>query len=296
MSEFDQKSKILIVDGMNLIKRCYHGIPSRHNEEGMPTNIIYGFVRTLINEYNIFNCTGIITVFDTPTSSQGKKTFYPEYKGNRKALTEKELEDREIINEQIPHLKTVLRAAGVTLLSNKKYEADDLIATLAENLKKDNKVFILSRDNDLLQLVDDNVIIIRPGSQGKGKTVINTHTFKELYPDLISPAHIFDLKVIGGDPSDNIPGLNRVREKTALKILAQYRSLDNIEKNLSQLDSKTKVLFENGLNIIERNKVLVALDKNIEIPPDKVELKNIDFRTEEMKRLYSFYNADPWKD
>jgi DNA polymerase-1 len=163
-------------------------------------------------------------------------------------------------------------------------------------LKQDNKIFILSRDNDLLQLVDDKVTIIRPGSQGKGKTVVNPHTFKELYPELISPAHIFDLKVIGGDPSDNIPGLNRVREKTALKILAQYKSLDNIENDPSQLDTKTKVLFENGAHIIERNKVLVGLDKNIQIPPDKIELKDIDFRTEEMKKLYTFYNADPWKD
>ena len=296
MNESSKQLKILIVDGMNLIKRCYHGIPVRYNEEGMPTNIIYGFIRTLINEYNIFNCTNIIVVFDTPTSSQGKKEIYSEYKGNRKNLTDKELQDKEIINEQIPHLQAVLRAAGVTLLSNKKYEADDLIATLAEKFKVDHKIFILSRDNDLLQLVDEKVTIIRPGSQGKGKTVVNPHTFKELYPDLLSPQHIFDLKVIGGDPSDNIPGLNRVREKTALKILSQYQSLNNIERDLSQLDPKTKVLFESGQDIIKRNKELVGLDKNIKIPLERIPLNAIDFRSEDIKKMYSFYNSDPWKD
>ena len=298
MDEYSQqKKKILLVDGMNLVKRCYFAIPMRHNHEGLPTNVIYGFMRTLINENSIFNFDGIFAVFDTPTSSNWRKEIYPAYKANRKLKTEKDFQDKEIIDAQLEHLIKILKAANVTVLANKKHEADDIIASLAEMLKEDHKVYILSSDKDLLQLVDKNVYLIRP-KQGNNsvKTLVNLQTFKNLYPELENPERIFDLKVLTGDSSDNISGLTRVGDKTGLKMLAQYKSVENMLSDLDSLDEKTKKLIESDMPTLEVNQRIIKLIRNIEIPEERRPIQQTDFRNELMNKYYNYYNSNPWKD
>jgi 5'-3' exonuclease len=287
--------KVLIVDGMNLIKRCFHAIPSRKNKEGMEVNSLYGFIRTLINEQSIFSFAGIVVVFDSKTGSQYRKDIYPEYKGNRRPKTQEEADQRELVNEQVRHLISVLEFCNIPVLMHKRFEADDVIASLAQILKHSYHLFILSADKDLYQLIETNVSIIKPGMANGVKTVINPRVFKDLYPELEGPTRMFDLKVLAGDTSDNVKGLTRVGDKTALKLLEEFGTVDVIQENLDSLSPKHKLLFTNEKEILERNKKIIALVRDIPISPDKTPIGLPNFYTPKAKELYLHYNINPWE-
>lgn len=289
-----QRDKVLIIDGMNLIKRCFHAIPSRKSNEGIEVNGMYGFIRTLINEQSIFKFAGQIVVFDSRTGSQYRKEIYPEYKANRKPTTEEEKLQKEQVNLQVQLLTNILKFCDIPVLIHKRYEADDVIASLVQTLKNDYHLYILSADRDLFQLVDNYSWIIKPGLANGTKTIVTPQSFKEMYPELENPSQVFDLKVLSGDSSDNIKGLTRVGEKTALKLLSSHKTVKNLCENLDKLNEKYKTLILKEMDIIERNKQLIALVKDIPIPTDKIPIKQPKFYTEDAKKLYSYYNINPW--
>jgi 5'-3' exonuclease len=290
----DNRKKILIVDGMNLVKRCYHAIPSRKNNEGMEVNSLYGFIRTLINEQSIFKFAGHIVVFDSRTGSGFRKEIYPEYKANRKPKTEEEARQREEVNEQVQHLVNILRYCGIPVLMHKKFEADDVIASLVQVLKDSYHLYILSADKDLFQLIEEKVWIIKPGLANGTKMIVTPKEFQKMYPELESPKNMFDLKVLSGDFSDNIKGLTRVGEKTALKLLASHKSVQNIYENLDSLEEKYRNLVQKERDIIDRNKLLISLVKDIPISEDRIPIRVPSFYSPEIKDIYKEYNIDPW--
>lgn len=288
--------KILIVDGSNLVKRCFFAIPSRNSEDNIPVHAIYGFIRTLINEASIFKFKTIYVAFDTKTSSNIRREIYPEYKLNRKPKSDEDIQQRKQLNEQCELLIGILKSANIHVLRNEKYEADDIIASLAKVLKTDNQIYILSADKDLLQLIDKQVMVISPGLANRQKIVVGNHNFTQFSKGLKFPKQIIDLKVLSGDSSDNIKGLTRIGDKTALKLIGEFETVDQMRSNLDKLPEKIQKLFKDESFILERNKKIITLIDNIKIPEKFFELKSFDFKSEKMKSLYKQYNIDPWQD
>lgn len=287
--------KLLIVDASNLIKRCYHAIEPRFSDCGIQVNSIYGYLRTLINETAIFNFDGIFNVFDTKTSSDWRKAIYPFYKANRKPKTEKEVQDKEIINQQTELLFNLLAYMNLSPLKHKGLEADDIIASLCNQLKEDYQLFILSADKDLVQLIDTNVTLIRPKTAYTKKMVINLKTFNNYFPDLLNPKQIVDLKVLSGDNSDNISGLTKVGEKTAIKILKEYNSVEQL-LYVPIADPKLRNKIEAEKEVLERNLKLIPLTKFVKIPNERLIFSKPDFKSDKYLEIYNKYNIHPWVD
>ncbi|QVK20560.1 DNA polymerase I [Mycoplasmatota bacterium] len=237
--------KVILVDGFSLIFRAYYATAYTgnlmRNSKGVPTNCLFGFA-SMIKKLTKEDFSHFLVAFDF-----GKKTFrhdkYPEYKDGR-SETPKEL------IEQIPYTKELCDKLGIKRYEKELYEADDIIGTLAkEACDKGYKVEIFTGDKDLLQLATNNITV---NITKKGITQIESFTPGYLYEKMeIEPGQITDLKGLMGDSSDNLPGIPGVGEKTAIKLLKQYGTIENVfadkENIKGKLGEKIRDNFELGL-------------------------------------------------
>ena len=229
----DNVEKIILVDGNNLLFRSYYATAYNgnfmKNSKGFPTNALYGFVNMMNKIIEEEKPTYIMVAFDKGKTFRHDK--YDFYKQGR-------IETPKELSEQFPVAKQILNAMGIKYYETNDYEADDIIGTFAKYCDDDPNFVgtIISSDKDLLQLITDDIDI----KLLKQKDYIryNKDTFKEDYG--IEPINIIDLKALMGDSSDNIPGVKGIGEKTALKLLQQYHTLDGIYENLDQLSEKIK--------------------------------------------------------
>ncbi|WP_058307687.1 5'-3' exonuclease [Gracilibacillus massiliensis] len=225
------KSNVLIIDGMALLFRGFFATAFTGNfmvnSKGIPRNGLFGFLNYFCNAIETFQPTHVICCWD-----MGSQTFrndlYKGYKSNRDAPPE------ELV-PQFDLAKDIVSAFQVPNVGVVGYEADDCIGTLAKQLQADHKVTVVTGDQDLLQLVDQqiNIAIMKKG-QGN-YDVFNIDNFYEKRG--LTPAQIIELKGLMGDSSDNYPGIKGVGEKTALKLLQQYETIDNM---LADKDNLTK--------------------------------------------------------
>lgn len=232
---------IVLIDGNNLMFRSYYATAYSgrlmHNSKGFPTNALYGFV-SMINKIVEEEKPNYITVaFDIGKNFRHEK--YPEYKDGR-AETPKDL------ITQFPIAKEILTAMGIKYLECERYEADDIIGTIVKMcaIDKDFKATIVSSDRDLLQLInfETEVKLLKQ----KGFIRYSEKSFTEEYK--FPPIKIIDLKALAGDSSDNIPGVKGVGDKTALKLLQEYGSLDNIYLNIDKIKGALKDKLINDKN------------------------------------------------
>lgn len=219
-------NKILVVDGSNVLHRAYHGLPLLKTTDGRYTNAAYGFMMMLQKIMDQEQPTHVAICFD-----KGKNTFrhkqYTEYKAQRKPL------DPELV-EQFPLIREVLALNGFTCLELDEYEADDIIATLARRGQENgDDVLIFSGDKDLLQMLDTNIRVISGKRSLTDLVVTDVAAFKEKYG--LEPIRLIDLKGLMGDPSDNLPGVAGVGEKTALKLLHQYGTIENVYQHIEEM-------------------------------------------------------------
>lgn len=218
--------KILLVDGSNILHRAYHGLPLLRTSQGRYTNAAYGFMIMLQKILDQENPTHVAICFD-----KGKNTFrhkrYPQYKAQRKPL------DPELV-EQFPLIREVLSLNGYCTLESDLYEADDIIGTLAKmgSLEGD-EVLIFSGDKDLLQMLDSHIRVISGKKTLTDLIITDVSSFEEKYG--IEPKCLVDLKGLMGDASDNLPGVTGVGEKTALKLLHQYGTLESVYRHIDEL-------------------------------------------------------------
>ncbi len=231
--------KIILVDGNNLLFRSYYATAYNGtmmmNSKGFPTNALFGFANMMNKIILEEKPTYMIVAFDKG------KTFrhaeYEDYKGGR-ATTPDELK------MQFPKAKEMLTYMGIQYYECDNYEADDILGTFAAYCDKDPNFIgtIVSSDKDLLQLISDDIDI----KLLKQKDYIryNKQTFHEAYG--IDPIHVIDLKALMGDSSDNIPGVRGVGEKTALKMLQDYKTLDGVYENLDQFTPKMREKLESS--------------------------------------------------
>lgn len=254
-----EKKDVLLVDGMALLFRGFFATAFRGNfmktSEGVPTNGVYQFLRYLLDAIDKFEPTHVICLWD-----MGSKTFrtelYPEYKANR--------DDPPL--ELIPQfdlVKEVTASFGIPNIGLENYEADDCIGTLANDFGKTNTVTILTGDRDILQLVEKNVrVAIMKKGQGNYEVFERTNFYEKTG---IYPKQIIDLKGLMGDTADNYPGVKGIGEKTGLKLLQEYHSIDHILENIDQLPKGVQTKIKTNIDLLHVSRELAEIKCDIPI-------------------------------
>ena len=222
----DKKKHLLIIDANSVIHRAYHALPLLTTKKGELVNAVYGFLLVFFKAIKDFQPDYIVACFDFPGPTFRHKK-YKEYKAKRPPTP------KDLVS-QIPKVKEILNAFSVPVFEKEGFEADDIIASLKiKNQRAKIKNIIISGDLDLLQLVDKQtgVYILRKGV--KDTVLYDENLVKEKFQGL-TPEQILDFKALRGDPSDNIPGVTGVGEKTAIKLIKQFGNLENLYKAINQ--------------------------------------------------------------
>ena len=227
------KKRAILIDGNNLLFRSYYATAYNgnlmKNSKGFPTNALFGFVNMLNKIINEEKPEYIMVAFDT--GHNFRKDLCDTYKDGR-------IETPNDLKIQFPEAKKICTLLGIKYIECDNYEADDIIGTFARMADEDKNynATIISSDKDLLQLISDEVDVKL--LKQKDYILMNEQTFFEHYG--IKPIRMIDLKALMGDPSDNIPGVKGIGEKTALSLLVKYDTLENLYNHLDELTPKTK--------------------------------------------------------
>ena len=227
------KKRAILIDGNNLLFRSYYATAYNgnlmKNSKGFPTNALFGFVNMLNKIINEEKPEYIMVAFDT--GHNFRKDLCDTYKDGR-------IETPDDLKIQFPEAKKICTLLGIKYIECDNYEADDIIGTFARMADEDKNynATIISSDKDLLQLISDEVDVKL--LKQKDYILMNEQTFFEHYG--IKPIRMIDLKALMGDPSDNIPGVKGIGEKTALSLLVKYDTLENLYNHLDELTPKTK--------------------------------------------------------
>ncbi|MBI5972492.1 5'-3' exonuclease [Staphylococcus caledonicus] len=258
--------RVLLVDGMALLFRHFYAT-SLHNQfmynsEGIPTNGIQGFVRHIFTAIKEINPSHVAVCWD-----MGQDTFrnemYDMYKQNRAAPPD------ELI-PQFNYVKEISEQFGFVNVGVTNYEADDVIGTLAKAYSTDNEVHIITGDKDILQCINDNVEVwlIK-----KGFTIYNRYTLSRFIEEYeLNPLQLIDIKAFMGDSADGYPGVKGIGEKTALKLIQTYGSVDNVLEHLDQLTPAQQKKINNDKENLILSKQLAEI--YTEVPIDTEELYN----------------------
>ncbi|HDJ29074.1 MAG TPA: DNA polymerase I [Proteobacteria bacterium] len=246
-----EKKKIYVVDGSSFIYRAYHALPELITAKGQPTNAIYGFTTMMLKLIEDEQPEYIAVAMDARRPTW-RDEIYPEYKANRPPMPDD-------LVQQLPYFTQILEALGVPFLHQEGYEADDLIATLVREARERGfAAVIISGDKDLMSLVGDSVVM---NDTLKGKIYTVPEVEKKFG---LSGEQLLDLLALAGDKSDNVPGIKGVGPKTALSLLQEYGSLDNLLEHADQIKKKgwrDKILA--GLDDARLSRILVTLDDQV---------------------------------
>jgi len=272
--------KVILVDGNNLMFRSYYATVYSGNtmktKDGFPTNALYGFVNMINKIISEEQPKYLMVAFDIG------KTFrhdnYTEYKGGR-------IETPDDLKMQFPKAKEILEAMGIKYLEYEGYEADDIIGTFAK-MVDDNEEYvatIVSSDKDLLQLISNDVEVKL--LKQKDYIRMNRDVFFETYG--IEPIKMIDLKALMGDSSDNIPGVKGIGEKTALKLLQKYNSIENMYANINEITGATKTKLEDGKDSAFMSKSLATIYTEV---PLNISFEDISYNANHKEELLKIYN------
>lgn len=230
------RKRLIIIDSNILIHRAYHALPPLKNKKGELTNAIYGFLLVFFRAIREFQPNYLVAVFDTAKPTFRHKAF-DGYKAQRPPTPEG-------LSAQIPKIKTILEESSIAIFEKEGFEADDIIGTIAKlALNEDSnglEVIILSCDLDMLQLVNGNTFVCTFNKGFKDMVLYDKEKVKERYE--IPLASLVDFRALKGDPSDNIPGVEGVGEKTAISLLKNFHSLDNLYGEIQDVTEKTRTI------------------------------------------------------
>jgi DNA polymerase-1 len=257
-AEKQQPGRLLLLDGHSLAYRAFFALPPENfsTTTGQPTNAVYGFTAMLINVLRDEQPTHVAVAFD-----RSEPTFrheqYVEYKANRR-------ETPEDFRSQLSLIFEVLDALGIKRLSVAGYEADDLIATLATQAENEGMdVLIVSGDRDVLQLVDDQVTVLMTRRGITDMSRFTPAAVEEKYS--LTPAQYPDFAAVRGDPSDNLPGIPGVGEKTATKWIREFGSLEELVNRVDEVKGKAGDALREHLGDVLRNRQMTALVRDVPI-------------------------------
>lgn len=242
--------KIVLIDGHSILNRAFYGVPDLTNSEGLHTNAVYGFLNIMLKILDEEKPDYLTVAFDVkhPTF---RHEMYPEYKGTRKGMPDE-------LKEQVPLLQEVLGSMGVRMVTKEGFEADDILGTIARTAEREGlEVSLVSGDRDLLQLATEKVMVRIPKTRRGGTQIEDYHTQEVMDKYGITPTQIVDLKGLMGDSSDNIPGVPGIGEKTAVKILTAFPTVEAAYENLEQVTPKRTH------DLLEANRELAFLSKRL---------------------------------
>lgn len=272
--------KVVLVDGNNLLFRSYYATAYTgnimRNRDGFPTNGLYGFVNMINKIVAEENPKYMMVAFDIGKTFRHEK--YKDYKGGRR-------ETPEDLKVQFPIAKKILTAMGIKYLECEGYEADDIIGTISSWCDKDPEyeALIVSSDKDLLQLISDETVVKLLKS--KDYIMMDEATFIQTYG--FEPIKMIDLKALMGDASDNIPGVKGIGEKTAIKLLTQYGSLDGIYENIDNIKGSTHEKLVTGNEDAYYSKELVTIYREV---PLNITWDDLLYGNENTNELIQLYN------
>ena len=274
--------KLFLLDAYALIYRAYYAFIKnpRINSKGQNTSAIMGFVNTLNEVLTKEHPTHIGVAFD-PAGPTFRHEAYPEYKAQREACPED-------IKAAVPIIKEILKAYRIPILEKSGYEADDVIGTLATQASRLDgiEVFMLTPDKDYGQLVKPNVFMFRPKFGDKGYDKMGPNEVLTKY-GIISPLQVIDLLGLMGDASDNIPGCPGVGEKTAVKLISQFGSIEQLLERSNELKGALKTKVEENKKQIEFSKFLATIKIDVPIQLDLDELKVVEPNEEELNKIFT---------
>lgn len=275
------KKRLFLIDGNSFCYRAYYAIRSLSNSKGRPTNAVYGFV-TMLNKIVKENRPDMLAVaFDLkgPTFRHRK---YEEYKMHRKPMPD------ELVG-QLPYVKKMVSAYNIPIYEVEGYEADDVLATLAKKAEGEGiETFIVTGDKDALQLVGNHIKVYNPHKEG---FIFDSDRVKEAFG--VGPESITDIIALAGDATDNIPGVSGIGEKTAVELITEFGSLDNIFKKLDTIksESRKKLLRENEKAAV-LSKELAILETNV---PMKIDFKEMELKPPNQEQLVELFKELEFK-
>ncbi|MBE6550484.1 MAG: DNA polymerase I, partial [Ruminococcaceae bacterium] len=213
--------KLLVIDGNSILNRAFYGVKLLSNRNGLHTNAIFGMINIIMRQIEAVKPDYAAVAFDLKAPTFRHK-MYDAYKAGRHAMPDE-------LREQFPYAKRVLCEMGLSVLEMEGYEADDILGTLATQAEERGvKAYILTGDRDSLQLITDSTTVLLATNHDTLK--MDRAAFIEKYG--VDPSQFVDVKALMGDSSDNIPGVAGVGEKTALKLISDFGSIDNIYANI----------------------------------------------------------------
>lgn len=261
------KKRLFLIDGNSFCYRAYYAIRSLSNSKGQPTNAVYGFV-TMLGKIIKDNAPDMLAVAFDMKGPTFRHKRYDEYKIHRKPMPD------ELVG-QMPYIKKVVSAYNIPIYELEGYEADDLLATIAKRAEEDDiETFIATGDKDALQLVNSHIKVYNTNKEG---LIYDAGKVKERFG--VSPEKMPDIMALMGDAADNIPGVQGIGEKTAIELIREFGSLDNLLKNIDKVkgDARKKTLRENEkIAVLSRELAVVDTDVPIDVDFKALELKSPD--------------------
>lgn len=263
------EKKFIIIDGNSLMNRAFYAIPELTNSKGIHTNAIYGFTNMLYKIIDENKPDYIAVAFDRKAPTF-RHIEYTEYKAGRKKMPPE-------LNEQFPIIKEILKAFKIGVYEIDGYEADDIIGTIAKKYEKDMEILIYTGDKDELQLISTN---IKVAISKKGITEVelyDEHAMSLKYG--ITPIQFIDIKGLMGDSSDNIPGVPGIGEKTAIKLISEFKSIEGVIENKESITGKKlKELIDKYYEqaLFSKKLATIVTDVPIEINIDNIKINEID--------------------
>lgn len=277
----NQQKKLFLLDAYALIFRAYYAFIKnpRVTSRGMNTSAIFGFLLTLREVLQKQRPTHIAVVFDRPEPTFRHEMF-PEYKATRD-------ETPEDIRNSVPYIHKLLEAYRIPIISYPGFEADDVIGTLSRKAsEKGFLTYMMTPDKDFAQLVTDRVFMLKPSRSGNESVQWGVDDVKREF-SVKEPLQVIDILALMGDTADNIPGAPGVGPKTAMKLISEYGSVEELFRHTSDLKGKLKEIIENNRSQIELSKKLATIE--LDVPVDLKE-EELILETPDTGKLKSLFN------
>jgi len=268
---------LILIDANSIIHRCFHALPKFTTPDGKPSGALYGLASVLLKIFRETPPDYAAALFDRPEPTFRDK-MYKEYKAQRPPT-------EDILISQLIEAPRLFEKFGVRPFDKAGFEADDLIATLAEKFKDEIQVIIMTGDMDTLQMVNDGKIIVRTFKKGISETVdYDEAAVKDKYG--LEPKQLLDYKALVGDASDNIKGVSGIGPKTAAGILHKAGTLENAYANPALLPEKVREKLLESKEQAELSKKLVTLEKNVPMGDITLEDMKAEMKTEDIRDYF----------
>ena len=276
-----EKKKLFLLDGFALIFRAHFAFINnpRINSKGLNTSAVFGFTNTILEIIKNQKPTHIAVAFDTAEPTH-RHTEFEAYKAHRDQMPED-------ISAAIPYIFNLLKAMNICTFSKGGFEADDIIGTLAVIAEKNGfETYMMTPDKDFGQLVSDNIHIYKPARMGNAAEVLGVREICAKY-EIQHPKQVIDILGLMGDAADNIPGIPGVGEKTAIQLIKQFGSVENLLENTQELKGKLKEKVENNKAKAVQSKWLATIICDVPVDWDEEELKLKEVNKEAIKELFA---------